>query len=189
MNITPKPYFRYPANISVLDLATLVSMYRDRGMPKKAQAGQYLACTLDNKLIKEGKWWFGQHYSQEAWNTLLTRNSEGYPLTEVELNIMGLTMVGDGQPPHRTDVEENSGTIEKLAFMIINDLKEFGFLSLDDQERLLITPRGRKALQGISYRIHQKRFGPEMLAVNSNANINPKIEKASKKDTDQTQLF
>lgn len=189
MKIVDKQYFKYPSNLKVLDLATLVSMYRDRGSPKKASAGEYFTCALNNNLIKEAKWWFGQFYSQSAWNDMLTRNSEGYPLTDVELNIMGLVMASNDEPAHRAEVEQNSGTLEKLAFMIVNDLKEFGFLSLDDQERLLITPRGRKALQGISYRIYQKRFGPEMLAVNSDAIINPKIEKASKKETDQTQLF
>ncbi|HLR76087.1 MAG TPA: hypothetical protein VK106_00405 [Balneolaceae bacterium] len=189
MEITEKSYFKYPSNLNVLDLATLVAMYRDRGVPKKAAAGQYFTCALNNKLIKEGKWWFGQYYSQKAWNNLLTRDSEGYPLTEVELNILGLTMAADEESPHRTEVEENAGTIEKLAFMIVNDLKEFGFLSINEQDRLLLTPRGRNALQGISYRIHQKKFSPKMLAVNSDAIINPKIEKASKKETDQTQLF
>ncbi len=181
-------YFSYPPNLNSLDLATLVSMYRDRGAPEKADAGNYFACALTDKLIKDGKWWFGRYYSQQAWNDLLTKSCEGYPLTEVELNILGLASASE-EPPHRNEAEQGSGAIEKLAFMIVNDLKEFGFLSFDDRDRLLITPRGEKALQGIAHRIYHKKFSPEMLHVNKNDIIKPTIERAPKKDIEQTRLF
>ncbi len=182
-------HFKYPANLNVLDLATLVSMYRDRGAPKKASPGNYFACALTNNLIKDGKRWFGHYYSQQAWNKLLTKSCEGYPLTEVELNILGLAMAAGNEPPARSCAEQHSGAIEKLAFMIVNDLKEFGFLSLNDQDRLLITPRGEKALQGIAQRIYGKKFNSQMLAVNKSDLIHPTIERAPKKDIEQTRLF
>ncbi len=189
MNKKEKPHFSYPANLHVLDLATLVSMYRERGAPQKAKPGEYFACALTNQLIKEGKWWFGRYYSQQAWNDLLTKSCEGYPLTEVEMNILGLASTADEEPQKRDYVEENCGAIAKLAFMIVNDLKEFGFLSIDDMDRIMITPRGEKALQGIAHRIYQKKFNAGMLYANKNDVIRPTIERASKKESEQTRLF
>lgn len=183
-----KSFFKYPSNLNTLDLATLVSMYRKRGAPQKAKTGQYFGCYHTNKLITKAKWWFGRYYSQSAWNELLTKSSEGYPLTPVELNILGLTMAKN-EPPDRSHVEQKSGSLEKLAFMIVNDLKEFGFISINNQKRLLITPRGEKALQGIAHRIYGEKFEPNMLLVNSDKNIHPTIEQATKKDTEQTKLF
>lgn len=188
MKKSQKSFFKYPPNLNMLDLATLVSMYRDRGAPREATTGNYFACYQTNRLIKKGKWWFGRFYSQSAWNDLLTKSSEGYPLTEVELNILGMSAAGD-EPPERSYAEQNSGALGKLAFMIVNDLKEFGFISADNQKRLLITPRGEKALQGIAQRIYQKKFTPNMLRVNRDTNIHPTIEQATKKDTEQTNLF
>ncbi len=52
-------YFSYPPNLHTLDLATLVSMYRERGLPKKAKPGEYFGCALTQKIVKDGKWWFG----------------------------------------------------------------------------------------------------------------------------------
>lgn len=188
MKATKTHFFKYPSNLNVLDLATLVSMYRDRGVPRKASPGNYFACALTSKLIKEGKWWFGRYYSQSAWNDLLTKSSEGFPLTEVELNILGLAKEAD-ELPARSYVEQQSGILEKMAFMIVNDLKEFGFISIDDQERLLITPRGEKALEGIAHRIYQKKFNSGMLHVNKKDIVQPTMERASKKDIEQTKLF
>lgn len=183
-------YFSYPPNLHELDLATLVSMYRERGMPKKARPGDYFACVITKKLIKEGKWWFGQYFSQQAWDELLTKSCEGYPLTEVEMNVLGMAMAASDEPPPRDYVEQHCGAIPKLAYMIINDLKEFGFLSLDDQERLMITPRGEKALQGIARRIYEKKFNPEMLHTNQITTTGrPTIERAQKKDSEQASLF
>lgn len=184
-------HFSYPPNLHEIDLATLVSMYRERGIPKKAKPGDYFACALTQHLIKEGKWWFGRYYSQKAWNELLTKSCEGYPLTEVELNILGLAMIAEGEPPRRDYVEEHSGGISKLAYMIVNDLKEYGFLSIDDQERLLITPRGEKALQGIARGIYDKKFSPGMLLINRENTVRPTIERAKKKEeeNEQANLF
>ena len=182
-------YFSYPPNLQELDLATLVSMYRDRGIPKKAKPGEYFACAVTNKLIKEGKWWFGRYYSQSAWDATLSKGSEGYPLTEVELNVLGIVYSAEDEAPRREYVEQNCGAVSKLAYMIVNDLKEFGFLSLDDHERLLLTPRGEKALQGISKQMYGKKFKPDMLKVNQGEITNPKIERAQKEDSEQANLF
>ncbi|HYW35966.1 MAG TPA: hypothetical protein VE868_11200, partial [Balneolaceae bacterium] len=182
-------YFTYPPNLHELDLATLVSMYRERGIPKKARPGEYFGCALTQKMIKKGKWWFGRYYSQQAWDQLLTKGSEGYPLTEVEMNILGLAMVAEGEPPTRDYLEQHAGTVPKLAYMIVNDLKEYGFLSVNNQDRLLITPRGEKALQGIAHRIYDKKFSADMLAINRDEIKTPPIEQASKKDSEQADLF
>lgn len=190
MEIKSHNYFSYPPNLHELDLATLVSMYRDRGIPKKAKPGEYFACAVSHKMIKEGKWWFGLYYSQDAWDSLLTKSCEGYPLTEVEMNVLGMVHAADEEPAKRDFVEQNCGAVTKLAYMIVNDLKEFAFLTIDDQERLLITPRGEKALQGLARRIHDKKFNPDMLLVNRDDIINPTIERARKEDdSEQASLF
>jgi hypothetical protein len=183
-------YFRYPPNLQELDLATLVSMYRDRGIPKKSKPGEYFGCSLSGRVVKSGKWWFGRHYSQQAWNELLTKGCEGYPLTEAEMNILGLAVNADNERPQRDYAEQNSGALLKLAYMIVNDLKEYGFLSLDDQDRLLVTPRGEKALQGIARRIYGKKFSADMLHANQTEVLRPEIEKAKKKkENEQANLF
>lgn len=183
-------FFSYPPNLHEVDLATLVSMYRDRGIPKKAKPGEYFACALTQKLIKNGKWWFGRYYSQQAWNDMLTKSCEGYPLTEVEMNILGLALMAENEPPKRDYVEQNAGALPKLSYMIVNDLREYGFLSLDDQDRLMITPRGEKALQGIARRIYDKKFNAGMLYLNRSENPRPTIERAQKKqENEQANLF
>lgn len=182
-------YFSYPPNLHELDLATLVSMYRERGIPKKARPGEYFACALSRKLIKEGKWWFGQYYSQQSWDKLLTKSCEGYPLTEVEMNVLGMAYAAGEDPPNRDEVEQQCGAVPKLAYMIVNDLKEFGFISLDDQDRLMITPRGDKALQGIARRIYEKKFSADMLSMNQSDTVRPTIEQATKKASEQASLF
>jgi hypothetical protein len=181
-------YFQYPANLNELDLATLVSMYRDRGIPKKADPGKYFACAVTHDLIKEGKWWFGLYYSQKAWNQMLSRGCEGYPLTEVEFNVLGMVFAADAEAPRRQYVEQNSGAIGKLAYMIVNDLKDFGFLSIDDSERLLITPRGEKALQGLAQKIYGKRFSSNMLSIDQ-AELRSKPESSSLDKNEQASLF
>lgn len=182
-------FFQYPPNLHEIDLATLVSMYRDRGIPKKAKPGEYFACAATGQLIKEGKWWFGQYYDQKAWDDTLTKGCEGYPLTEVELNILGMAFIADDEAPKRDHVEQHSGVISKLSYMIVNDLKEFGFLSIDEQKRLLITPRGEKALQGVAQRIYDKKFNSDMLRINQGDVIQPTMEQAKKEDNEQASLF
>lgn len=181
-------YFKYPPNIHELDLATMVSMYRARGEPRKAAPGKYLACSITQNLLKEGKWWFGLYYSQKAWDNLLTKGSEGYPITDSELNVLGLVLASAEDSPHREYIEKNCGAIPKLAYLIVNDLKQFGFLNEDEQGFLLVTPRGEKALQGICRRIYEKRFTVDMLSGISD--INGDILSGSrKKSSDQTSLF
>lgn len=150
-----------------LDLATLVSMYRSRGEPETATPGSYFACALTQRLIKQGKWWFGLYYSQDAWDRLLTRGSNGYPLTEVEMNVLGLTKIQpEDTKPVRSFVEQSCGISPKLCFLIVNDLKQFEFLEEDEESLLTITDEGEKALQGIAQRIYDQAFDEEMLFVN-----------------------
>ena len=181
-------HFKYPPNIHALDLATMVNMYRSRGEPRKAPAGEYLACAVSQELLKEAKWWFGLYYSQEVWDQLLTKSSEGFPLTDIELNVLGQVFMAEEETPHREFVEKNAGVTEKLAYLIVSDLRVFGFLSEDEGGFLRITPRGERALHGITRRIYEKRFLPEMLS-NAPAPEQPKIEQAQKKDKEQTSLF
>ncbi|WP_018127478.1 hypothetical protein [Balneola vulgaris] len=181
-------YFKYPPNIHELDLATMVNMFRSRGEPQKAAPGEYLACAVTQHLLKEGKWWFGVHYSQKTWDNLLTKGSEGYPLTEAELNVLGRIYISTEDAPHREVIEKSAGVTEKLAYLIVNDLRAFGFIAEDDTGFLRITPRGEKALNGIARRIYEKRFMPEMLN-NYEVVEDPTIERAQKKDLDQKSLF
>lgn len=157
--------FTYPENLQILDLATLVSMYRSRGEPQKAPAGTYYGCAYSHKLLKEGKSWFGLHYSQTAWDALLTKGSEGYPLTQVELNILGMAYFPrrENEVPVRSLIERHSGTLPQLAFMIVNDLKTFGFLEETEDDILQVTSRGFVALEGIANRIYGKKFSADML--------------------------
>ena len=184
-------HFAYPPNLEQLDLATLVSMYRSRGEIKKAEPGQYLGCALTKKLTKNVKCWFGLTYSQEGWNELLTKNSGGYPFTEAELTILGMSLAFEENGlVSRTYAEKHSGVLPKLAFMIINDLIEFGFLTEKEENSLKITPAGLQALHGICKRIYNRRFKDEMLLI-SREEDQPDIEKATKKDStrEQTSLF
>lgn len=180
--------FKYPPNIHELDLATMVSMYRSRGEPRKASPGKYLACSVTKNLLKEGKWWFGIYYSQKAWDSLLTKGSEGYPLTEFELNVLGLVIAAGDERPHREYIEKNCGAIPKLAYLIVNDLKQFGFLSEDEHGYLAVTPRGERALQGICRRLYEKRFSVDMLSElrDVHGDYLPGI---GPKDSDQPSLF
>ena len=191
--------FSYPPNIQELDLATLVNLYRERGDVLRARAGQYVACAITKNLLKEAKSWFGLFYSQEAWDSLLTKNSRGYPLTEAELNALGLVKANedddDDEPPHREFVEKNIGTLPKLAYLIINDIKQFGFVNEDSHGFLTLTPSGEKALQGVARRLYGKPFTKEMLVSHQQAyevHMPPEEKRkrtAGKKDADQTSLF
>ncbi|GAB5410692.1 MAG: hypothetical protein BalsKO_30570 [Balneolaceae bacterium] len=166
----------------------MVNMYRSRGEPRKAPPGEYLSCSISQALMKEAKWWFGLYYSQEVWDELLTKGCEGFPLTNIELNVLGQVFVSEEEPTHREFVEKNAGITEKLAYLIVNDLRTFGFLSEDEGGFVQITPRGEKALHGISRRIYEKRFMPEMIS-DTPVPDEPRIEQAQKKDKEQTSLF
>ena len=187
--------FSYPPNLQELDLATLVNLYRERGEVLKARAGHYVACAVSKELLKEAKSWFGLFYSQEAWNSLLTKNSGGYPLTEAEMNALGLVYSNRKEPPHREFVEKNIGTLPKLAYLIINDIKQFGFIKEDENGFLMIAPSGEKALQGITKRVYGKPFTKEMLISHRESlSVKPPIKSktsrsARGKDQDQTSLF
>jgi hypothetical protein len=172
-------FFRYPPNLNTLDLASLVSMYRSRGEPIKAPAGEYLGCSYSFKLVKEAKTWFGLHYSQPSWDALLTKSSGGYPLTEVEMNALGLAAHLDDYPNSRDFVEKNIGVTPQLGYMIVNDLKSFGFITESEGGFLSLSQSGEEALQGIARRIYEKKFIPEMLLLNRQRYINPKGTQAT----------
>ncbi|NBB77487.1 MAG: hypothetical protein GVY02_08925 [Bacteroidetes bacterium] len=178
--------FTYPPNLQELDLATMVSMYRDRGEPRRAAPGKYLACSVTHKLLKNAKWWFGLYYSQYAWDSLLTKHSEGFPLTEAELNLLGLIVASGDEPPHREFVEENIGVTGKLAYLIVNDVRDFGFIHEDEHGYLYITQNGEKALQGVCRRIYGKRFVPEMLDI---FHRDPAFARKTSSGDDQPTLF
>src|SRR6056297_418007 len=188
-------FFSYPPNLQELDLATLVNLYRERGEVLKARAGHYVACAISKELLREAKSWFGLFYSQDAWDSLLTKNSAGYPLTEAEMNALGLVYSNRKEPPHREYVEKNIGTLPKLAYLIINDIKQFGFIKEDKNGFLEIAPSGEKALQGFSKRVYGKQFIKEMLISHRESHIVDKPSQSKttrssrKKDSDQTSLF
>ncbi|TNE71809.1 hypothetical protein EP331_08510 [bacterium] len=182
--------FSYPPNLQVLDLATLVAMYRERGAVSKANPGDYLACCATGKLMKEAKFWFGLNYSQQAWDTLLTKNSGGYPLTEVELNILGLIKAPPYHPIDKEFIAENCGIPPHLAIMIIQDLKKFGYVD-EDEDGFHITISGEKALDGICRRIYEINFIPEMLLISHDERFNQwyKSGRGPKDKQEQTSLF
>jgi hypothetical protein len=182
-------YFSYPPNIRMLDLATLVHLYRTRGEPRRSPAGEYFACAVSHKLVKESKHWFGLNYSQVEWDKLLTKNSDGYPLTEVEMNILGMARIPREGDTSRSFIEENCGTIPKLAFMVINDLKTFGFLEENDEGFLSTTQRGMKALEGVARRIYEKKFSPEMLHIHLDKPIEYPVATRKEEGKSQTSLF
>ena len=166
----------------------MVNMFRSRGEPRKAPPGEYISCAISQELMKEGKWWFGLFYSQRIWDGLLSKGSEGFPLTHIELNVLGTIYMSEEDVPHREYVEKNAGCTEKLAYLVVNDLRAFGFISEDDSGFVRITPRGEKALHGIARRIYEKRFMPEMIS-DEPIREEPRIEEAQKKDKEQTSLF
>ena len=181
-------YFRYPPNLNTLDLATLVNLYRGRGEPVKAKSGEYFGCVATHKLIREAKIWFGLYYSQTGWDAHLSKGSSGYPITEVEMNVLGLATVQAEYPTERAFVEKNSGCTHQLAFMVINDLKTFGFLTEDEKGYLSITNSGEEALNGFTKKLFEKKFIPEMLHINEKKLIQPTIQVATKTDKNSPQI-
>ena len=181
-------HFTYPINIGELDLATMVSMYRSRGEPRKSMPGEYFCCALSHELLRERKFWFGLFYSQKVWDELITKGSEGYPLTEAEFIILGLVYSSEDEPPHREYVERHSRVVDKLSYLILNDLRGFGFLVEDESGYVRITPRGERALHGIARRMYGKRFLPEMIDHTPKPEV-PKIEEAQRRHQDQGNLF
>ncbi len=182
-------FFVYPPNLQVLDLASIVGMYRARGEPRRAQTGEYFACTRSKKLVKEAKFWFGLYYSQPAWDQMLTKDSSGYPMTEVEFAILGMCVYPPEDNSHRSNIEAHAGIIPQLSFLIVNDLRQFGFIQEYDSGMLGITSNGQLALEGFAKRAFEKKFSPEMLSVYKGEHARPKMEEAEKKDLLQTRLF
>jgi len=181
--------FHYPSNLHQFDLATLVSLYRSRGEPVRAPVGELFGCPVTHRLMKEAKRWFGVTYSQQAWDLLLTKDAKGYPLTEVELNVLGLSIGFPGLPNTREFIEKNSGGTSQLVFMVINDLRAFGFADESDAGVVTITQDGEDALNGIARRIYDKKFLPDMLLVNQKRMVAPAPDVAVKTTGPQIDLF
>ncbi|MEX2397082.1 MAG: hypothetical protein WD491_08660 [Balneolales bacterium] len=179
--------FQYPPNLNSLDLASIISLYRSRGEPSNASAGDYFGCAATFKLIKKAKTWFGLTYSQSAWDALLTKDSKGFPLTEVELNILGMAHIPPDPDTDRTVIEKKCGILPQLAFLIVNDLKQFGFLEEDEIGKLSVTKSGEDALHGIALRLFDRHFSPDMLLCNRDAE--PTIARARKTENNQKNLF
>ncbi len=189
MKATTK-YFIYPENLNILDLASIVSMYRSRGEPVKAPSGEYFACAESRKLIKEAKYWFGLYYSQQAWNDYLTPDSGGYPLTDIEMDIMAKILYPQKETPvMRQEVEESLDIVPQLGFLIINDLRQFGFIEEDESNFLYLTASGEAALQGIASRVFQKPFSSDLFVSRQGKEEKPKIKKAEKQADRQIRLF
>lgn len=177
-------YFQYPANLQTLDLATMVHLYRHRGEPYEAKASEVIACAVTRKILKSCKKWFGLYYSQKAWDQLLTNNAEGYPLTDAELNILGLFLIPPIENMTRSFVEANVSVMPQMAFLIINDLKQFGFLEETEvPDKFVVTAMGIKALDGLCRKIYEKKFSPDMLEYYRAHGL------PGKKDEKQTTLF
>lgn len=181
--------FNYPSNLHQFDLATLVSLYRSRGEPVRAPVGELYGCPVTHRLIKEAKRWFGITYSQRAWDQLLTKDSKGFPLTEVEMNVLGLAVGYPGLPNTREFIERNCGATSQLVFMVINDLRAFGFLDETEGGTVTLTADGEDALNGFSRRLYEKKFLPEMLLVSQKQMTAPTQTHAVKKEGPQIDLF
>lgn len=189
MAATKSPVLVYPPNLHELDLASMVSLYRSRGEPRRAAPGKFLGCSLTGELIREGKWWFGLYYSQSAWDRLLTKNSGGYPMTHTEFLAMGKIKIA-AEPCYREFLEAQVGVSPKLAYLIINDLKQFGFIQEDIHGVLFLSPDGEKALDGISRRLFGKRFVPEFInEVDADHDVIPGSRAAQGSPVNQVSLF
>jgi hypothetical protein len=130
----------------------MVTMYRSRGEPRKAPPGKMLACALTKELIREGKWWFGLYYSQSSWDSLLTKNAKGVPMTPTDFLAMGKIAVSQ-EPVYREFLEVQLDVSPKLSYLLLNDLKQFGFILEDPHSVLTLSLDGEKALDGLSRRL------------------------------------
>lgn len=164
---TEQPYFQYPPNINMLDLATIVSLYRSRGEPYKAAPGEIIACAREKKIIKQSKTWFGLHFSQSAWDEMLTEGSEGFPLTVAEFNILGMVYTPVSPQQDKEFIEQHCGIVSQMAFMIFGDLRQYGFIKQEDGEdsepEYGLTTKGEEALEGLSWRLYEREYDEELL--------------------------
>lgn len=163
-----QPFFQYPPNINMLDLATIVSLYRSRGEPYKAAPGEIIACAHEKKIIKQSKTWFGLHFSQTAWDEMLTDGSEGFPLTEAEFNILGMVYTPVSPEQDKEYIEQHCGIISQMAFMIFGDLRQYGFIEQEDDEvpEFGLTTKGKEALEGLSWRLYESEYSEDLLLAN-----------------------
>ncbi|HBD42775.1 MAG TPA: hypothetical protein DC011_03620, partial [Bacteroidetes bacterium] len=109
-----------------------------------------------------GKWWFGLYYCQSSWDSLLTKNAKGVPMTPTEFLAMGKIATSQ-EPVYREFLEVQLDVSPKLSYLLLNDLKQFGFVLEDPQSVLTLSLDGEKALDGLSRRLFEKRFQPDLL--------------------------
>lgn len=179
-NYEEEVFFQYPVNMSQIELASLILMYRGRGEVIKASPSSFLCCALENRLIKQAKSWFGKVYSQEAWDRMLSPDALGYPLTPLELHILGYASQTQGNQTYTRDVVDRYLDLPpSFGYVLINDLISFGFLQANDNY-LLITELGEKAMNGLSRRLYKKRYKQDMLP-HISGHILPVYHKSPKK--------
>lgn len=156
---------RYPPNIETLDLALLVHYYRNRGEPARAKAGEYFTCSASMELVKDARRWFGVYYSLDSWEKMLTPHCEGYPVTQAEMNILGLAHSPHENSTTKDHILSFTGLGKQLGQLIIKDIIQFGFL-IEDDIGLTISRKGERVLHGFCQRVYGKNFSPEFLWVN-----------------------
>lgn len=162
-NYEEEVFFQYPLNMNQIDLASLILLYRSRGEIVNASPSSFLCCALENRLVKQAKAWFGKVYSQEAWDRMLTKDAQGYPLTPYELHILGYAANKSHTTHYKREFIDRYLEIpNSFGYVLINDLINFGFLEADEVF-LRITDNGEKALHGLSRRLFKMRYKEEML--------------------------
>src|SRR5690625_7411016 len=81
------------------------------------------------------------------------------------MSALSLIFTMQDDPPQREFIEKNMGVLPKLAYLIINDISQFGFIEESEHGLLTITQKGEQALNGISRRLYGKRITPAMLVL------------------------
>lgn len=152
----------YPGNLQSLDLATMVHLFRNRGEPRRAAGGDYFFCVNSLDLVKEARNWFGVHIGIQAWDRMMTPHSNGYPLTAVEIRLLGSIRYCEGQCRPRSDLESEAEVHPQLLSLIIRDLIQFGFLT-DEDSLLRVSADGERALHGYSRHYFGKTYYPGLL--------------------------
>jgi len=98
---------------------------------------------------------------------MLTTGSEGYPLTEIEYNVLGLVLTPPQPRISREFIEQNCGIVSQLGFLIFNDLRQFGFIEEPEEHLFELSHRGEVALDGLSRRLFDEAYKQEFLWVNN----------------------
>lgn len=98
---------------------------------------------------------------------MLTTGCEGYPLTEVEFNVMGLVKAPPQPRISREFIEQNCGIVSQLGFLIFNDLRQFGFIDEPEDHIFELSHRGEIALDGLSRGLFDTGFKPDLLWIHN----------------------